>query len=164
MTNPCENCQIRHKQNVEWFKNYQDYSTIYNNTVISLGYASLLFIYSTVETSIQSIAFKQIFGFLFLVSAALFVVSELHESYLRSQINSILNIVNNSENPNFVLDAWFIEYNKLHGSKVYKFIQKYIYFWLSAITGVLAGLMLITWCFYPEIFKMLKVFLALFFI
>lgn len=154
----CENCKERHKQRLEWFIKIYNENSRYNNAVVSIGYASLLFIFSSVASNMPFVL-KKIFGFFFIVSVGFFVISEIIKSFIQKDIDAVIY---DYLTPQESLEAWFKEHDK-KWSKAEKY-WKYGFFPFSLISGILAALILLSWLFYPELFKILKIFLALFYI
>lgn len=144
--NKCVECNKIQEWKMEVYIKAQEESRKYYNTVISLGYASMLVIFSSVSDKMTSIV-VHVFGGFFLLSLASFVFYEIFKSINDEKINeSFQKALIDRKTLQESLDIWFLKNKELTQdfNKYWRF-----YFSISLVSGIISGLILLFALFFP---------------
>lgn len=147
VNNNCEECiKIQEKQ-LEIYIKSQEQSRMYNNTIISIGYAAAIVIFSSVQSKLPLLVI-QVFGALAIISIVFFVINEIHKSSIEDKADEIfVKALNEERNYIRAIHAW-LDQRKISIESFNGFWWK-IYFNISLVTGLLAGILLIISIFFP---------------
>ena len=125
------------------FKESADESSKYTSFVFSLGYATMITIFSTIHKYL-AVQPKAIFICFFFISIVLFIINEIWKMYLGINYHSYKNhLWRQNIEGKINLDQLEFELNK-YDLKLFEPYEQFYYpsFWLSLIFGFLAAILL----------------------
>ncbi len=152
-TQICKNCAENNdklvERNILIYKNTQESSSAYNNTVISLCYVSMLVIFSAIYNHLPQNIINA-FGENLLISIFFYFINEVHKNHIDKEVNNKLNKTVNQDETKYyeALKNWFIDLNNEY-TKFRKFW--FIYYITSIVTGVTAAIILFYALFFGRI-------------
>lgn len=152
-TQNCKNCAENNdkltERNILVYKNAQESSSNYNNTVISLCYVSMLVIFSAIYDHLPQYIINA-FGACLLISIFFYYINEVHKNHIDKKVNNKLNKTVNQDETKYyeALSNWFIDLN----NEYTKFKRAWFFYYItSMVTGVTAAIILFYSLFFGQI-------------
>lgn len=139
----CSYCIKRMNKLFSYYKESADESSKYTSFVFSLGYVTMVTIFSTIHKYMYNWT-KGLFIICLFISLSLFIANEIWKMYMGINFNKFVNAQWNRQFKDEIsleqLEANINEYD----NKLFKPYNKFYYptFWISVITGSLAALVI----------------------
>ena len=145
----CTYCLKRMNILLKDFKESSDESSKYTSFVFSIGYVTMITIFSTIHKYL-AIQPKAVFVCLLFVSIILFLINEIWRMYMSIYLHAHKsNLWKQNLDGKINLDQLEYEANK-YGLKLFEPYEKFYFpsFWISLICGILAAIVLFLECLY----------------